>query len=146
MPFAALLIKFTWHENCGIDYQVAWSADLSVLAGGLWTGEHVCVKVNDSIRDITMPIIVASVMAVVAMALLFGGCTYMRSQKQSVSWKISLDELKFPVPHVVLGSGTFGQVRSFQRIFLESSAIISRTCFHLRIVFAHKRMSSVEPG
>lgn len=58
-------------------------------------------------------IIIGAVLSVVVLAILVGGGVYyVSSHRQDDSWKISLDELQFPEPPVVLGTGTYGQVRS----------------------------------
>lgn len=58
-------------------------------------------------------IIIVVVVAAFAIAGLAAGYAYyMRRHKRDDSWQISLDELQFPEPCVVLGSGTYGQVRN----------------------------------
>lgn len=84
------------------------------MPGGLFAGEFVCLAIiAGSNSDSTMIIIIAAVLSVVVLAIVVGGWLYYaHSHKQDESWKISLDELEFPEPRIVLGRGTYGQVCS----------------------------------
>mmetsp|Transcript_40284 Transcript_40284/g.75437 ORF Transcript_40284/g.75437 Transcript_40284/m.75437 type:complete len:576 (-) Transcript_40284:840-2567(-) len=77
----------------------------------LLEGELVCVEMAKGSEEAVVMIIVGAVLSVVILAILVGGGVYyVSSHRQDDSWKISLDELQFPEPPVVLGTGTYGQV------------------------------------
>lgn len=72
------------------------------------------METSSSQDESVMTIIVIVVVAAVVMAFLaLGYVLYVRRHKKDDSWQIALDELQFPEPRIVLGSGTYGQVRCY---------------------------------
>mmetsp|Transcript_40289 Transcript_40289/g.75468 ORF Transcript_40289/g.75468 Transcript_40289/m.75468 type:complete len:726 (-) Transcript_40289:840-3017(-) len=73
-------------------------------------GTDECVEIADS-ESTSVRIVLAVVLVVAALVFLVASWVYhLQGHKQDDSWKISLDELKFPETCVVLGRGTYGQV------------------------------------
>ena len=70
----------------------------------------ICQRIDDS-NDNTLVIVLVAVAVGLVLTIVVAMLVHKRMNPADVSWRIDADELAFSNPVVVLGRGTFGQVR-----------------------------------